>query len=235
MMKAFDARREDPMTPTDRDRLLPPYPGLTHVPPDLMKRLEQESVAIQAPAGRRLFGEGSPCTHYPLLLDGVIRASKSSPDGHEILLYRLNPGESCVITVVALLGETTYPAIGTAETKLMLYGLPRAVFMDLVLNSPPFRGVLFRSLSQRMARLMALIDDVAFRRVDQRLASRLLRHRHPITATHQMLADELGTTREVVSRTLEAFQESGMLRLGRKRIEILDRTALDRVHRADAN
>ncbi|PYT13533.1 MAG: transcriptional regulator, partial [Acidobacteria bacterium] len=82
--------------------------------------------------------------------------------------------------------------------------------------------------------LMTLIDDVAFRRVDQRLASRLLIHKGLITATHQMLADELGTTREVVSRTLEAFQESGMLRLGRKRIEILDRPALDRIHRVDA-
>ncbi len=81
---------------------------------------------------------------------------------------------------------------------------------------------------------MALIDDVAFRRVDQRLASRLLLRRQPITATHQMLADELGTTREVVSRTLEAFQQSGMLRLGRKRIEILDRNALDRVRRIEA-
>jgi CRP/FNR family transcriptional regulator len=81
---------------------------------------------------------------------------------------------------------------------------------------------------------MALIDDVAFRRVDQRLAARLLLHHQPITATHQMLADELGTTREVVSRTLEAFQQSGMLRLGRKRIEILDRNALDRARRVEA-
>jgi len=223
------------MNKTDRDRLLGTYPVLKQLSEERLKRVEESAKPLQAPAGQRLFGDGSPCTHYPLLLEGIIRASKSSPDGHEILLYRLNPGESCVITVVALLGETTYPAIGTAETRLTLYALPRAVFMDLVLNSPPFRGFVFSSLSQRMSRLMTLIDDVAFRRVDQRLASRLLRHRHPITATHQMLADELGTTREVVSRTLEAFQESGMLRLGRKRIEILDRTALDRVHRAEAN
>jgi CRP/FNR family transcriptional regulator len=86
-----------------------------------------------------------------------------------------------------------------------------------------------------MTHLMALIDEVAFRRVDQRLAWRLLLHREPITATHQMLADELGTTREAVSRTLEAFQQSGMLRLGRKRIEILDRNALDRVHRVEGD
>jgi CRP/FNR family transcriptional regulator, anaerobic regulatory protein len=222
------------MNTTDRGRLLRTYPVLAKLPPDLLLKVDETAKPIHAPAGQRLFGDGSPCTHYPLLIEGTIRASKSSPDGHEILLYRLNPGESCVITVVALLGETSYPAIGTAETKLFLFGVPRRVFMEMVLKSPPFRVFVFDSLSQRMAHLMALIDDVAFRRVDQRLASRLLHHRPPITATHQMLADELGTTREVVSRTLESFQESGMLKLGRKRIEILDRNALDRLHRVVA-
>ena len=80
---------------------------------------------------------------------------------------------------------------------------------------------------------MALVDDVAFHRVDQRLASRLLLQRQPDATTHQMLADELGTSRKVVSRILEAFQHSGMIRLGRKRIEILDRNALDRLHRIE--
>ena len=223
------------MTPTDRDRLLQHYPVLEHVPAELMKRLEQEMVTLQAPAGRRLFGEGSPCTHYPLLVEGVIRATKSSPDGHEILLYRLNPGESCVITVIALLGNTAYPAVGSAESDLQLYGVPRAIFEEMILAVPQFRVFVFRYLSQRMAHLMALIDDVAFRRVDQRLASRLLASDAPIAVTHQMLADELGTTREVVSRTLEAFQESGVLKLGRKRIEVLDRQALDRAQRPTAS
>jgi len=221
------------MNESDRERLLRCYPVLEELPADLLGRVEQTAKLVQAPPGRRLFDEGSPCTHYPLLVEGVIRASKFSPDGHEILLYRLSPGESCVITVVALLGATAYPAVGSAETKVTLHGVPRSLFETLVQESPAFRVFVFSSLSQRMAHLMALIDDVAFRRLDQRLASRLLLHGEPITATHQMLADELGTTREVVSRTLEAFQESGMLRLGRKRIEILDRPALDRVHRVE--
>jgi len=220
------------MNRADRLRLFQCYPVLEKLPLDLLQRVELEAKPVRTPAGRQLFDEGSPCTAFPLLVEGVIRATKSGPDGHEILLYRLNPGESCVITVVALLGETPYPARAQSETDLTLFGVPRPLFLDLILKSPPFRLFVFQFLSQRMAHLMALIDDVAFRRVDQRLASRLLIHPEPLTVTHQMLADELGTTREVVSRTLEAFQESGMLRLGRKRIEILDRGALDRVHRA---
>lgn len=222
------------MNTTDRERLLRIYPVLRALSPDLLVKVEETARRVQAAAGQRLFDDGSPCTHYPLLIEGIIRASKSSPDGHEILLYRLHPGESCVISVVALLGETCYPAVGTAETNLSLFQIPRSLFLEMVLLSPAFRVFVFNSLSQRIAHLMALIDDVAFHRVDQRLAWRLLLHRQPITATHQMLADELGTTREVVSRILEAFQQSGMLRLGRKRIEILDRTALDRIHRLEA-
>ena len=218
----------------DRQNILKCYPVLAELPADLTQRIEQEATLIQAPAGRQLFDEGSPCTFFPLLTEGTIRASKSSPDGHEILLYRLNPGESCVITVVALLGATAYPAAASAESDLTLYGIPRPLFLELVLRSQPFRVFVFEFLSRRMAHLMALIDDVAFRRVDQRLASTLLRQAEPLAVTHQMLADELGTTREVVSRTLASFQESGILRLGRKRIEILDRTALSRVYRADA-
>lgn len=223
------------MNRTDREKLLRCYPVLEDLPADLLRKVEETARPVQAPPGRRLFDEGSPCTHYPLLVEGAIRASKFGPDGHEILLYRLHPGESCVITVIALLGETPYPAVGAAESKLTLYGAPRDLFEAMVLRSPAFRAFVFQSLSQRMAHLMALIDDVAFRRVDQRLASRLLLHGEPITVTHQMLADELGTTREVVSRTLEAFQESGLLRLGRKRIEILDRPALLRVHRVEGH
>src|SRR6185436_18738131 len=103
-----------------------------------------------------------------------------------------------------------------------------------VLLSPAFRAFVFKAASRRMGHLLALFDDVAFRRVDQRLASRLLLGPEPIAATHQMLADELGTSREVVSRILETFQQSGMIKLGRKRIEIVDRNALDRLHRVES-
>jgi len=162
------------MTKDDRERILGSYPVLKDLPPELLGRFERETKFMEAPAGRQLFDEGTPCTHFPLLVKGVIRATKCSPDGHEILLYRLHPGESCVITVVALLGDAPYPAMAEAETPLVFYGVPRSLFLDLVLNSQPFRVFVFDFLSQRMAHLMALIDDVAFRRVDQRLASRLL-------------------------------------------------------------
>jgi len=221
------------MNTTDRARLLRAYPVLRELPAPLLAKVSETAKPVRAPAGERLFGEGNPCTHYPLLVDGIIHVSKTSPDGHEILLYRLEPGESCVITVLALLGDRSYPAVGKAETEVSLFVVPRRLFVEMVLESPAFRVFVFNSVSERMAHLMTLVDEVAFRRIDQRLASRLLLDRPPIRATHQMLADELGTSREVVSRTLEVLQQAGMLRLGRKRIEILDRTALDRLRRPE--
>ena len=221
------------MTRADRERILSNYPVLAELPEHMLKEVELKAVPVRARSGRQLFVEGTACTHFPLLVEGVIRAAKCGPDGQEILLYRLLPGETCVITVVALLGGMPYPAMASAETDLTFFGVPRDLFLDLVLKSPPFRTFVFQFLSQKMAHLMALIDDVVFRRLDQRLAASLLLHGEPIRVTHQMLAEELGTTRECVSRTLEALEDRGFLRLGRKRIEILDRGALKRLHRAE--
>jgi CRP/FNR family transcriptional regulator len=222
------------MDRTGREPLLRVYPVLRDLPPGLRGRVEDAGEPVRMPAGQRLFGEGAPCTHYPFLLEGTLRASKFSPEGAQILLYRLNPGEICVLTVAALLGDADYPATAIAETTLLLYRIPRGVFLEMVAGSPAFRVFVFQLLSRKLAHLMALVDELAFRRVDQRLASRLIGGRPRLASTHQMLADDLGTSREVVSRILETFQRSGMIRLGRKRIEIVDRKALDRLKRNGA-
>ena len=129
------------LNPTERGRLLRTYPVLQELPAHLLKKVEAAAKPVHAPAGQRLFGDGSPCTYYPLLIEGTIRASKVSPEGHEILLYRLNPGESCVITVVTLLGEVSYPAIGTAETELVLFAVPRSVFLEIDPGVPSLPGL----------------------------------------------------------------------------------------------
>src|SRR6185436_16696613 len=99
-----------PMDRTGREPLLRVYPVLRDLPPGLRGRVEDAGEPVRMPAGQRLFGEGAPCTHYPFLLEGTLRASKFSPEGAQILLYRLNPGEICVLTVAALLGDADYPA-----------------------------------------------------------------------------------------------------------------------------
>jgi CRP/FNR family transcriptional regulator len=209
------------------DSLLRQYPVLADLPADLLERLQREARTVTAPAGKRLFEEGSPCSAFVLVARGNIRVGKSSNSGHEILLYRVHPGESCIVTVSALLGNTSYPIQAEAETDLTAFAIPRPLFLELLQKSPQLRSFVFRNFPLRITHLMGLIEEVAFHKVDERLAALILRQPNPILSTHQSLADELGTTREVVSRILESLQERGILRLGRKRIEVRDRAALE--------
>lgn len=215
------------MDQPDRERLLRSYPALRELPPAGLARIEALAAPRTLAAGHRLFGEDAPASSFPLLLEGMVRVARTSADGREVLLYRLHPGEACLLSAAALLGETAFPAEATAESEVQVLALPRALFSELLLEAPAFRAFVFAGLSRRLAQLMALVDELVFRRVDQRLASRLLLHHQPLAATHQQLADDLGTSREVVSRILESFQASGIIKLGRKRIELLDREALE--------
>lgn len=209
------------------ERLTTVYPALIDLPASLRRRVEHAAAPRTWPAGHRLFDDGGTCRCHPLLLAGTVRVSKTSPDGREIVLYRFAPGDSCVLTTVGLLGNAVYPAHAVAETAVTMVSLPQPLFLDLLLEAPSFRGFAFASLSTRLADLMALVDEVVFRRVDERLAARLLRDGTATAATHRRLADDLGTSREVVSRILENFQQAGLIRLGRRRIEVLDRAGLD--------
>lgn len=218
------------LTADERERLLEAYPVLRTLPDGLRGRIDESVGAQRMPAGHPLFDHGDACTHHPWFVEGSVRVSRRGPDGDEILLYRVKTGGVCALTTVALLGEAPHAATGTVETDALLCTIPRDVFVMLVLGSASFRVSVFSTLSQRMSDLLALVDDVAFRGVAQRLAARLLQHARAVEATHQALADELGTRREVVSRILETFQRSGLIRLGRKRIEILDASALGSLH-----
>lgn len=220
------------MTQTERNALVRTYPVLASLSDTLREGLADAARHTTAPAGRILFDEGEPATHYPLLLSGCIRVSKKGSGGDEALLYRLRRGEGCAVTAVTLLGETVFSATGISESEVSLYALPRALFLQLVLQAPTFRSFVFKGLSSRMAQLMALVDEVTFRGISQRLAVRLLEPTQPLDVTHQMLADDLGTRREVVSRILETLQQAGFVRLGRGHIEILDRQGLEGLHGA---
>lgn len=187
---------------------------------------------IAVPAGAELFAENSPCAGFPLLLEGTIKVSKSSPNGREMLLYRVEAGGSCIITSSCLLGSSAYSARGVAETPLSLLLLPAPLFEQLLGTCAPFRSFVFALFAQRIAQLMQRVEEVAFVRLDQRLARLLLARGDEINATHQALAEELGSVREIVSRLLKGFAEQGWVALGREQIVVLDRARLK--HFADA-
>jgi CRP/FNR family transcriptional regulator len=197
----------------------------------LTKALEQESQAIEVPAGQVLFDEGTPCRQFLILNSGVIRVSRISPDGRELLLYRVRPGEGCILTIVCLLGHAEYTARGVAETNLRGALIPGPLFEDLVAQVPEFRTRLFGGFANRVTGLVELVADVSFARLDQRLAGALMRMFRDVggprlATTHRALAEDVGSVREIVSRLLEGFEVSGFVRLRRGQVEVVDAPGL---------
>jgi len=133
------------------------------------------------------------------------------------------------VTVSCLVNNRSYPAEGMAEDELVAVSIPSALFNDLVEQSPVFRRFVLEIFGTRVNHLMELVNEVAFNKLDQRLASRLLELGPVVTMTHQEIAGELGTTREMVSRLLENFADQGLVTLGRKRIEIADPSMMEGV------
>jgi CRP/FNR family transcriptional regulator len=191
---------------------------------------------VRAPAGSWIYREGGPCEAYLILLSGQIRVQKTGANGREIILYRVGPGETCVVTTACLMCGIDYDAEGIAETDILAQALPRAQFRELLADSEMFRDFVFRTYGSRISSLLMRIEEVAFGRIDQRLASRLLdcgRGKTEIAATHQELAVELGTAREVVSRQLKEFERKGWIRLGRGNVVLLNEHELHSMARSD--
>lgn len=197
------------------------YPVLTGVDERLRRRIAEQMQPVTVPGGTVLFDEAQPCTGFPFLIAGAVRVLKSAANGRELPLYRILPGETCIISSSCLLGHVAYNARGIAQGDTTLVLLPRPLF-DELLGTPGFRDFIFRLFAERMADLMQLVEEVAFRKLDQRLAALLLGKGRMVHATHQQLADELGSVREMVSRLLKGFADQRLVALGREQIEILD-------------
>jgi CRP/FNR family transcriptional regulator len=206
--------------------LLQHYPMLQGLQPSQLQEMWAGAALLQLPAGTVLFDENQPCQGFPLLLSGSIRVIKAAANGRELQLYRVSRGESCILTSSCLLGHAHYHARGIAEEDVALVVLPAPEFKQLIALHEPFRDYVFSLFSERLTDLLQLVSAVAFQKLDQRLAALLVAKASPLHITHQALADELGSVREIVSRLLKNFADQGWVRLGREHIEVADMAAL---------
>lgn len=205
--------------------LLALYPVFAQVPSAALAAALAQAMHVRVPAGQALFSEGRPCHGFPLVLEGSVRVAKVSGEGRSMELYRVTPGEMCVISTTCLFGQAPMSADGVAAEATELMVLPPPAF-EALCAEPAFRHYAFGALADRMSQLMALVEAVAFQRLDQRLAAALLGHGGVVLATHQALADEVGSVREMVSRLLKRFEQAGHVRVARGRIELVDAAAL---------
>jgi len=183
---------------------------------------------MTAPAGTVLFRETESCQGFPLVLNGEVRVSRTSSQGRELELYRVVPGEMCLVSSACLFVDQPFTARGVTTQSTRLVLLPASAFRTAIAFEP-FRDFVLGLFAARMADLTSLIEAVAFQRLDSRLAATLLGHGNQVRATHQTLADELGTVREIVTRLLHRFERSGWVELSRECITIRDSVALRQV------
>lgn len=212
------------------DRITRSLPLLQGADAALLREFQQAASFARIPAGKDVFLEGDRVEGIALLISGVVRVYKVSETGREITLYRFGLGQSCILSANAILSQKTFPAIATVEQDAEAVIIPSDVFRDWVRRFDPWRDFIFDLLSQRLSTLMAVVDEVAFHRMDARLASFLLarsRIQDPIRITHAEIASELGSSREVISRLLEDLSTRGIIRPGRGEIEVLDMEGLE--------
>ena len=176
------------------------YPALAHCSP-LPDAPGSGIAPIQVPAGTELFSENAPCRGFPLVLEGEVKVSRHSGDGRSLELYRVVPGELCLVSSACLFRSQPLSASGVATRPTKLLLIPPPVFNQW-------------------------LEAPAFRKLDQRLAAALLGRGQDIGITHQQLADELGTVREIVTRLLRRFEREGWVELAREHIHIIDSAAL---------
>ena len=204
-------------------------PFLQHADTRLAREFRQAAFLARIPVGRDVFTEGDLVDAIALLISGVVRVYKIGETGRELTLYRFGSGESCILTATAILSRKMFPAVATVEKEAEAAMVPAEKFRAWMSRYDLWRDFVFDLLSERLSNVMEIVDEVAFRRMDIRVASFLLercRIQNPIHITHQEIAAELGSSREVISRLLEDFSERHLIQPGRGQIEVLDEAAL---------
>ena len=187
---------------------------------------------VSMPADQPVFHASSPCENYVLLLEGSVRVQVIGANGREAVLYRVLPGQSCVLTTCCILSGDDYPAEGFTEAPVRALAVSKPAFDEALESAPAFRRFVFTNLGNRIADVIARMEEVTFRPIERRLATCLLARADEagnVRITHQEIAVELGTAREVVSRHLKRLQSSGLVALGRSTVQVLKPEELQRL------
>jgi CRP/FNR family transcriptional regulator, anaerobic regulatory protein len=210
-------------------RWLAVFPELTELEDEQRGELLRAAQFNRLREGDIAYRQGQHCHNYVMCIEGQTRVFKTSESGREILLYQVGPGETCVLTTSCLMAGSPFPAESTAETDVLLAALPASNFHRLMGSSQRFRKYVLDNYGDLLSSLITLVDEVAFASLDLRLARRLLAEadaKGVVAKTHQQLALDLGSVREVISRYLSEWERMGWVQASRGQIEVKNRSAL---------
>jgi CRP/FNR family transcriptional regulator len=199
--------------------------------PTFEKQFFQQVNLVHLQPGSPICHEGMSCRHLALVLTRNARVYKLGETGREITLYRIGPGQSCILTASCILSAKPFPAIAVTEDVLSAVLIPTQQVREWIQQFPPWQNYLFELVSERLTEVIAIVEEIAFKRMDRRICAWLLDKAEVtngamLKLTHQALASELGTSREVVSRILKDLDQRQLITIGRgslslRRIEAL--------------
>jgi CRP/FNR family transcriptional regulator len=211
------------------DRLVARFPFVGALPDQERSRLTEVLHFPVLEAGQIAYEQEGVCENYLMCLEGRTRITKVSAGGREMLLYKVQDGGTCVLTTQCLLSHTNFPAESVAETRTELAAVPASWFYKFMADMPVFRDFVIADYTKLLGAMFTFVDNIAFATVEQRLARRLLAEAgetFQVSKTHQQLAADVGSVREIVSRHLGEWERNGWVQNGRGQIQILDRAAL---------
>nr|WP_237212690.1 Crp/Fnr family transcriptional regulator [Ruegeria lacuscaerulensis] len=203
----------------------------------ILDRLEAVGTRLEINDGAELFAPGAYGEVFLIVRAGIVRVEQTGPSGRTVVLYRVGPNDSCVMTTSCMLSDIPYSGFGYAEGQVIALAIGRERFNALLASDAEFRAAVFRAFSLRIVELSEVIDDLLLNRMDQKLAQWLVDQggqRPDIRITHQRIATELGSAREVMSRILKDFERRGWVGLKRGVVQVWDIPALRRHARSDA-
>lgn len=205
--------------------LLHLFPVLKNLKPAELDALLSIGQPLDLPAGQMLMQQNTQCQHVPLVLSGQLRVFKLAPNGREMTLFRTGPGETCLVSVACRISGDDFPALAQVETDTKLFMIPVKLYEQLLSHQEFWKDFLILTLYRRLSETLSVLEAVAFERTDRRLVNWLLTKsessKGSIKTTHETIAVELGTAREVVSRLLGDMRQKGLISMSRGRISIL--------------
>jgi CRP/FNR family transcriptional regulator len=207
-------------------------PELEDKADEIALQLLDDASILSLPENSTVFSQGDACRNYLIVLDGKVKVFTRAENGREILLYRLNKGDSCVLTTSCLFGHKSYPAEGITETEVTALAIPATKFNAALNQSNSFREMVFAAFSSHLSDLITLVEEVAFGKLNVRLAKYLIEQcdsDFKLSSTHQIIADDLGSAREVISRQLKELESRGCIKVSRGHIQITDTKMLKHI------
>lgn len=214
----------------NEDEILAALPFLKDIEHAGIEDLQKFGIYSLIPKNQFITMEGDSCEFFSFVFSGKIKVYKTGENGREITLYRLEKGQSCILTASCILSHKKFPAISLSEEPVEVISVPSTLFLEWISKYDFWRNYVFNLLSERLSSIISVVQEIAFRNVDVRLAQHLyklsLESKDEIKTTHQHIAGDIGTSREVVSRLLKDFEDEGMLILSRGSLKITDLPAL---------